>query len=84
MSRVPVRVVLGRAEPPEGWAALRPRGCPCCVGRVQMQVELTRLLRERSPRGVLLELADASHLPALHRALAEWPLASYVRLEGAS
>jgi DNA-binding NarL/FixJ family response regulator len=77
---VPVRVVVEATEPPAGWAALRPRSCPCCVGRVQMQVELARLLRERRPRGVLIELADASHLPAVRRALAAWPLSDYVAL----
>jgi hypothetical protein len=68
-------------ELPQGWAALKPRNCPCCVGRVELQVELARVIREQRPRGVLIELADASHLPALRRALAEWPLAQYVRLE---
>lgn len=80
MSRVPVRVAIGTAEPPAGWAALRPAACPCCVGRAQLQVELARLIREQRPRGVLIELADAGHLPALRRALAEWPLSDYVAL----
>jgi hypothetical protein len=80
VSRVPVRVVIGAAEPPEGWAALRPAACPCCVGRVQMQVELARLIREQRPQGVQIELADAGHLAALRRALAEWPLSDYVAL----
>jgi hypothetical protein len=80
VSRVPVRVVVGAAAAPEGWAALRPRACPCCVGRVQMQVELARLIREQRPRGVQIELADASHLPALRRALAQWPLSDHVAL----
>ena len=82
MNRVPVRV---ESEPPrelpEGWVALRPRSCPCCVGRVEIQVEIARLIRERRPQGVRIELADAGHQPALRRALAEWPLAQYVRLE---
>jgi hypothetical protein len=51
------------------------------VGRVELQVEIARLIRERRPQGVLIDLADASHQPALRRALAEWPLAQYVRLE---
>ncbi len=80
--RVPVRVEAGPPpEVPAGWVALRPRHCPCCVGRVELQVQIARLLREQPPRGVLIELTDASHLPALRRALAEWPLAQYVRLE---
>jgi hypothetical protein len=82
VNRVPVKVLAGPLpEPPAGWVALRPRNCPCCVGRVELQVELTRLIRERRPQGVLIELADAGHQPALRRALAEWPLAQYVRLE---
>lgn len=82
MNRVLVRVSAGLpAEPPAGWVALRPRNCPCCVGRVELQVEIARLIRERRPQGVLIELADAGHQPALRRALTEWPLAQYVRLE---
>lgn len=79
MTRVPVRVAAG--PPPEGWIALRTRGCPCCAGRVEMQVELARLIRERRPQGVLIELADADHRARLLGALAEWPLAQYVRVE---
>jgi len=82
VSAVPVRLVAGAApELPEGWIALRPQSCPCCVGRVEMQVELARLLRERAPRGIVIAVADAGHLPALRRALAEWPLAQYLSLE---
>lgn len=80
MSRVPVRVSSVGDEPPAGWVSLRPRACPCCVGRVQMQVELARLIREERPPGVQIELMDATHAPALRRALAEWPLSQYVAL----
>jgi hypothetical protein len=45
-----------------------------------MQIALARLVREERPRGVLIELADARHAPALRRALAEWPLSDYVTL----
>lgn len=79
MKTVPVRVANG--PPPPGWVALRTRACPCCTGRLELQVELARLLRAQKPQGVLLELPDAAHRPALLRALAEWPLAQYVRLE---
>lgn len=81
MTPVPVRLSVGAAALPPGWAALRPQACPCCVGRVALQVELARLLREQSPRGVQIELGEAGHLGALRRALGEWPLAQYVRLE---
>jgi hypothetical protein len=46
-----------------------------------LQVELARLIRMQRPRGVLVEVADASHQPALLRALVEWPLAQYVQVE---
>jgi hypothetical protein len=75
-----VRIVAGAVEVPDGWALLRPKACPCCVGRVQMQVDLARVLREARPRGVLIEMADAGHIPALRRTLAEWPLSDYVAL----
>lgn len=81
MSRVPVKVALAPpAELPAGWMRLSTRGCPCCTARVEMQVALARLVREQRPRGVVIELADASHLPALRRALAEWPLCESVEL----
>jgi len=79
VNRVPVRVENG--PPPKGWIALRTRACPCCVGRVELQVELARLIRAQRPQGVQIELPDASHRPALLRALAELPLAQYVRVE---
>jgi hypothetical protein len=45
-----------------------------------MQIELARLIREVRPLGVVIELADPYHLPALRRALGEWPLSDYVAL----
>lgn len=80
MSRVPVRVASGGAKAPAGWVTLRPSACPCCAGRVQMQIELARLIREQRPPGVQIELADPAHEPTLRRALAEWPLSQYVAL----
>jgi len=90
VSRTPVHIVTGatadvrkaviarllRARP--GWRELAPRGCPCCSGRVEMQVTLARLLRDAAPDRVLLELADEQHLRALQRALGDWPLVRYV------
>lgn len=85
MNRIPVRLVAGcLPELPAGWISLKPRNCPCCVGRVELQVELARVIREQSPRGVLIELAEASHLPALQRVLSEWPLAQYLSAEPAA
>ena len=90
MKRVPVHVVAGAPGSGQSalvarltkerseWAALSPRACPCCVGRVELQVSLARLLRERRPERILVELADGEHLKALVRVLAEWPLGQYV------
>jgi hypothetical protein len=80
VSRLPVRVVAAPAAAPEDWVVLRPSACPCCVGRVQVQVELARLIREERPRGVQIEVPDARHLSAVRRALGEWPLSQYVEL----
>lgn len=89
MTRTPVHIVTGApsatralverllaARP--GWAKLAPIGCPCCTGRVETQITLTRLLRDARPGRVLLELADEQHLAGLQRALGEWPLARYI------
>lgn len=75
-----MRLVAAASATPAGWAVLRPAACPCCVGRVQLQVELARLLRQQRPRGVQIELRDAAHLSAVRRALGEWPLSQYVEL----
>lgn len=73
-SALVARLTKERSE----WAALAPRACPCCVGRVEVQIALARLLRERRPERILVELADGEHLRALERVLAEWPLGQYV------
>jgi hypothetical protein len=83
VSRVPVKVAHAPgADLPPGWVALKTRSCPCCTGRVEMQVALARLIREQRPRGVVIELADASHLASLRRALSEWPLSESVEFAG--
>ncbi|MGD9951098.1 MAG: hypothetical protein AB7S87_00735 [Burkholderiales bacterium] len=78
MSRVPVKLAPCGAEPEPGWAVLRPSACPCCVGRVQLQVELARLVREQRPPGVLIEVPEAGHRYALRRALGAWPFSDYL------
>jgi hypothetical protein len=84
VSRVPVSVArTAPADLPAGWVALRTRGCPCCTGRIEMQVALARLIRTKRPSGVVLVMPEASHLPALRRALSEWPLSESVELAGA-
>ncbi|MDH4093821.1 MAG: hypothetical protein OEV81_03450 [Betaproteobacteria bacterium] len=78
MSRTPVRLVAAATDLPRGWVLLRPAACPCCVGRVQLQVELARVIREQRPSGVQIEMRDPGHLPAMRRALGERPLSDYV------
>lgn len=85
--RVPVHAVSGPAGARRAWlaatgptcASLAPASCPCCTGRVELQVKLARLLRERRPARVFVELDDEAHLATFERALAEWPLAQYVQ-----
>ena len=77
MRRVPVKLALPGAEPEPGWAMLRPSACPCCVGRVQLQVELARLVREQRPPGVLIVVAEDGHRDMLRRALGAWPFSDY-------
>ena len=75
------RAWIARAlEARPGWPAITPHACPCCLGRVEAQVQLTRLLRERRPARVLLELGDARHLAPLQRLLNESPLAQYLEV----
>lgn len=73
-----VNAERGAAQP----AGLRrlPAGCPCCTGRIALQVELTRALRETRPSRVLIELPDAPHAEPLRRALAAWPLVQHLSL----
>jgi hypothetical protein len=86
MSRVPVHPVSGApaarrdwlARVAEGCAILPSMSCPCCVGRVEMQVSLVRLLRERKPERVFVEVADEAHIRTFTRVLGEWPLAQYI------
>ena len=53
--------------------ALAP-GCPCCTGRVVLQISLARALRDTRAVRALVELPDAGHLAALEHALSEAPL----------
>jgi len=80
VSKTPVRLVAASVEAPRGWAVLRPQACPCCVGRVQLQVELARLIREQQPSGVQIEMRNTEHLPAMRRVLAERPLSDYLEV----
>jgi len=90
VTRVPVHVVTGAPAAQLGgliarlraargdWAVLEPNACPCCVGRVELQVGLVRLLRARRPARVLVRLVDSAHQAAFERVLREWPLGQHV------
>lgn len=74
---------LGLLNALPGAAALNLRvlsaGCPCCTGRVVLQVSLVRALRETGATRVLVELPDSAHAAALARLLQELPFSLSVR-----
>jgi len=80
VSKTPVRLVTAAVEAPRGWVVMRPGACPCCVGRVQLQVELARLIRGQRPSGVQIEMRNPAHLPAMRQVLAERPLSDYLEI----
>ena len=49
-------------------------GCPCCSGRVALQVGLARGLRASGATRALVELPDSAHALLLTRLLGELPL----------
>ena len=55
-----------------------PPGCPCCTGRVALEVSLARLLRERRPRRLYIEVPDSLHRAQLVAVLAREPLSKYL------
>lgn len=67
--------------PPANLRALAP-GCPCCTGRVALQVGLARALRETGAVRALVEVADPQHALQLERDLQSLPLS--LSLEPAS
>ena len=48
-------------------------GCPCCTGKVVLQISLARALRETRAERAFVEVS-ASHADSLERVLAEPPL----------
>ena len=78
------RMCAGKAE----WAGLVQRapaaprqnvrvlsaGCPCCTGRVVLQISLVRILRETGASRAFVELTDAGHAASFERVLTEPPL----------
>jgi len=49
-------------------------GCPCCTGKVVLQITVVRALRRFRAGRAFVELGDAGHLQGLERALGESPL----------
>ncbi|MBS0335792.1 MAG: hypothetical protein JSS40_03045 [Proteobacteria bacterium] len=62
--------------PPQAGRGLKQlsAGCPCCTGKVVLQVSLARGLRETGARRAFVELADPGHASNLEKLLAELPL----------
>lgn len=48
-------------------------GCPCCTGRVVLQVTLVRALRSTRAVRAFVELADTQHAANLEKLLTELP-----------
>ncbi len=56
--------------------------CPCCIGKVVLQVTLARALRQTGAVRAFVELSDPAHGAGLNAVLAELPLALSVRAAG--
>lgn len=63
---------------------LLPPGCPCCTGRVALEIFLARHVRAHRPQRIYIELQDASHAVELAKVLAREPLSRYLRDAGAA
>lgn len=55
-------------------------GCPCCTGRVVLQVSLVRALRESGARRAFVELANPAHAANFAKLLQESPFSLSVRV----
>lgn len=53
-------------------------GCPCCTGKIVLQVGLARALRETGAVRAFVELSDASHSASVEKMLGELPLGTSV------
>ena len=49
-------------------------GCPCCTGRIVLQVSLVRALRDNGATRAFVEIADRGHAATLETLLDEPPL----------
>ena len=68
--------------PAQAPSNLRPvsAGCPCCIGKVVLQITLVRALRETRAVRAFVELADAGHVMSLEGILGGKFLGRAVRL----
>ena len=55
-------------------------GCPCCTGRLTMQVMLNRILRT-APNHVYIAMSDATHICGMRDFLAQAPYDTLVKLD---
>ncbi len=55
-------------------------GCPCCTGRIVLQVSLVRALRETGATRALVELAGPTHVADFAKLLQSTPFSLSVRL----
>jgi hypothetical protein len=59
-----------------------PPGCPCCTGRVALEISLARHVRERRPERIYIEIAEPLHAAQLAAVLAREPLCRYLEDAG--
>ena len=59
-----------------------PAGCPCCTGRVALEIALARHVRERRPERIYIEVPDPAHAPQLAAVIARGPLSRYLEDAG--
>lgn len=59
-----------------------PPGCPCCTGRVALEIFLARHVRARRPERIYIEIPDPTHAAELAAVLAREPLSRYLKDAG--
>lgn len=59
-----------------------PPGCPCCTGRVALEISLARHVRAYRPERIYIEVPDPSHGKELAAVLAREPLSRYLKDAG--
>jgi G3E family GTPase len=62
------------SEKPAANVLLLSSGCPCCTGKVVLQITLARALRQTQATRALIELSDGAHADSLAASLREIPL----------